>query len=121
MSPSREPGELDGAWWPRTRDLTAELSALTDVLDPLGGRITRIALNQHCWPVIPRKLFINGYVVKVGWFYSEPDPHRILLLSSTAGRWDLLVIPPETGIPSAARLLAAASVRTRCRRRRPRS
>jgi hypothetical protein len=47
--------------------------------------------------------------VKVGWFTSELDPHKILLLSYTAGRWDLLVIPPETTAPSAARLMAAAS------------
>jgi hypothetical protein len=109
VSPSRRPGELDGAWWPRSRDLTGELSALADVLDPLWGRITRIAVNQRCWPIIPLELFVNGHAVKVDWFTSEQDPHRILLLSYTAGRWDLLVIPPEAGAPSAARLMAAAS------------
>ena len=51
-------------------------------------------------------------MVKVGWFTSELDPHKILLLSSTAGRWDFLVIPPETSAPSAARLMAAASAST---------
>ncbi|MFJ3308487.1 DUF5994 family protein [Streptomyces sp. NPDC086549] len=112
LSPSRGPGELDGAWWPRSRDLMSELSALADVLDPLWGRITRIAVNPLHWPVIPRKVIVNGHVVKVGWFTAELDPHRILLLSYTAGRWDLLVIPPETGAPSAARLLAAASAST---------
>ncbi|MGW0630906.1 DUF5994 family protein [Streptomyces sp. NPDC002758] len=108
-SRSRRPGELDGAWWPRSRDLASELSALADVLDPLWGRITRIAVNPLHWPVIPRKVIVNGHVVNAGWFTNELDPHRILLLSYTAGRWDLLVIPPETGAPSAARLLAAAS------------
>jgi hypothetical protein len=112
VSPSRRPGELDGAWWPRSRDLTSELSALADVLDPLWGRITRIAVNPVHWPVIPRNVVVNGHVVKVGWFTAELDPYRILLLSYTAGRWDLLVIPPETGAPSAARLLAAASAST---------
>jgi hypothetical protein len=47
--------------------------------------------------------------VKVGWFTSEQDPHKILLLSCTAGRWDLLVIPPGTSAPSAARLMAASA------------
>ncbi|WP_338146406.1 DUF5994 family protein [Streptomyces boncukensis] len=109
LSPSRRPGELDGAWWPRSRDLASELSALADVLDPLWGRIARVAVNQRFWPVIPRKVFVNGHVVKVAWFTSESDPHRILLLSYTAGRWDLLVIPPESRATSATRLLAAAS------------
>lgn len=102
-------GLLDGAWWPRSRDLLVELPALTDVLDPFWGRITRIAVNPTHWPVIPRKVPVNGHVVKVGWFTAEIDPHKLLLLSHGAGRWDLLVIPPETGAESAARLMAAAS------------
>jgi hypothetical protein len=39
----------------------------------------------------------------------EIDPHKLLLLSYGTGRWDLLIIPPETGAESAARLMAAAS------------
>ncbi|MGW1888768.1 DUF5994 family protein [Streptomyces sp. NPDC002004] len=103
------PGLLDGAWWPRSRDLLSELPALTDVLDPLWGRITRIAVNPKYWPVIPHKVPVGGHVVKVGWFTPEIDPHKLLLLSYGTGRWDLLVIPPETGAESAARLMAAAS------------
>ncbi|MBQ0916329.1 DUF5994 family protein [Streptomyces sp. RM99] len=102
-------GLLDGAWWPRSRDLPSELPALTDVLDPLWGRITRIAVNPEHWPVIPRQVPVNGHIVKVGWFTPEIDPHKLLLLSYGTGRWDLLVIPPETGAESAARLMAAAS------------
>ncbi|MER6067213.1 DUF5994 family protein [Streptomyces sp. NPDC001792] len=105
--PSR--GLLDGAWWPRSRDLLSELPALTDVLDPLWGRITRIAVNPKYWPVIPHEIPVGGHVVKVGWFTPEIDPHKLLLLSYGTGRWDLLVIPPETETESAARLMAAAS------------
>ncbi|MFF3847167.1 DUF5994 family protein [Streptomyces sp. NPDC002328] len=111
-SSSPGPPELDGAWWPRSRDLPSELSALADVLDPLWGRITRIAVDPRHWPVLPPRIFVNGHLVKAGWFTSEPDPHAILLLSYTAGRWNLLVIPPETGAPSASRLMAAASADT---------
>lgn len=102
-------GLLDGAWWPRSRDLLRELPALTDVLDPLWGRITRIAVNPRHWPVIPPKVPVNGHVVKVGWFKAELDPHKLLLLSGAAGRWDLLVIPPHTSAAAAARLMAAAT------------
>ncbi|WP_239014828.1 DUF5994 family protein [Streptomyces sp. CdTB01] len=102
-------GLLDGAWWPRSRDLLSELPALTDVLDPLWGRITRIAVNPKYWPVIPRRVPVDGHLVKVGWFTPEIDPHKLLLLSYGTGRWDLLIIPPETGAQSAARLMAAAS------------
>ncbi|MFD6025653.1 DUF5994 family protein [Streptomyces griseoluteus] len=102
-------GLLDGAWWPRSRDLLSELPALTDVLDPLWGRITRIAVNPEHWPVIPRKIPVSGHIVKAGWFTAEIDPHKLLLLSYNTGRFDLLVIPPGTGAESAARLMAAAS------------
>ncbi|MDK1348987.1 DUF5994 family protein [Streptomyces sp. 378] len=104
-------GLLDGAWWPRSRDLAHELRALTDALDPLWGRITRVAVNPEHWPVIPRKVPVDGRTVKVGWFTPEIDPHKLLLLSYGTGRWDLLVIPPETGAESAARLMTAASGR----------
>ncbi|MFD4628369.1 DUF5994 family protein [Streptomyces sp. NPDC058284] len=101
-------GLLDGAWWPRSRDLTAELPALADVLDPLWGRITRIAVNPMLWPVVPRKVTLHGHVLRIGWFTPELDPHKVLLLSYGTGRWDLLVIPPETDPASATRLMAAA-------------
>ncbi|MFF3615500.1 DUF5994 family protein [Streptomyces sp. NPDC002580] len=102
-------GPLDGAWWPRSRDLADELSALADVLDPLSGRITRIAVNPTYWPTIPDSVPVNGRMVKVGWFTTELDPHKILLLSHTTGSWNLLVIPPETSTQAAGRLMAAAS------------
>ncbi|WP_405639502.1 DUF5994 family protein [Streptomyces sp. NBC_00019] len=112
VNPSPSRVELDGAWWPRSRDLTHELPALADVLDPLWGRITRIAVNPRYWPVIPPRIYVNGHVVRVGWFTTELDPHKILLLSGTSGRWDLLVVPPETTAPSAARLMAVAGAST---------
>ncbi|HEX2299590.1 MAG TPA: DUF5994 family protein, partial [Pseudonocardiaceae bacterium] len=36
---------LDGAWWPRTRDLTQELPALVEELDRRGIRVARVAYN----------------------------------------------------------------------------
>ncbi|MFF4040651.1 DUF5994 family protein [Streptomyces sp. NPDC001816] len=103
------PALIDGAWWPRSRDLAAELPALIEVLDPLWGRITRVTVNPAFWPVIPRKVPVHGHVVHVGWFEAEQDPHKLLLLSYTVGRWDLLVIPPETEPATAARLMATAT------------
>jgi hypothetical protein len=101
------PGPLDGAWWPRSRDLTRELPPLAAAFEERWGRITRTAVNPAFWPVIPRKVQVTGHVVRVGWFTVQ-DPHALLLLSRTAGRWDLLVIPPRTSPATAARLMAAA-------------
>lgn len=103
------PTLLDGAWWPRSRDLEAELPSLLAVLDPLWGRITRVTVNPVHWPIVPHKVPVAGHVVKVGWFLAEQDPHELLLLSYRVGRWNLLVVPPQTTPVSAAWLMAAAS------------
>lgn len=108
------PGLLDGAWWPHSRDLVREIPALAKVLDLQWGRITRVAVNPLHWPVIPRKVPVTGHVVKVGWFTTELDPHKLLLLSGHIGRWDLLVIPPETDPATARRLMSAAVDPRRC-------
>lgn len=100
---------LDGAWWPHSRDLAAELPPLMAALDELWGRITRVTVNPTRWPVVPSRVEVAGRAVHVGRFV-EQDPDKLILLSFTVGRWDLLVIPPETAPASAARLLAAAAL-----------
>lgn len=105
----RSTGALDGAWWPRSRDLAVELPALTAAMDAPQGRITRALVNPTHWPVVPRKVQVAGRVLHVGWFMAEQDQHKVILRSYAEGRWDLLVIPPETSPAAAARLMRAAS------------
>ncbi|MFD3992910.1 DUF5994 family protein [Streptomyces sp. NPDC058583] len=102
-------GILDGAWWPRSRDLTAEIPPLADALEGLYGRITRVTVNPVRWPVVPHKVAVNGHTVHVGWF-TEQDPDKMILLSYAVGRCDLLVIPPDTEPAAAARLMTAAAL-----------
>ncbi|MEU3916041.1 DUF5994 family protein [Streptomyces sp. NPDC029721] len=102
-------GLLDGAWWPRSRDLTAELPSLVEALEGRFGRITRVAVNPTCWPVVPHKVFVAGHIVHVGWF-TEQDSDKMILLSYAVGRCDLLVIPPETEPTAADRLMTAAAL-----------
>lgn len=103
------PGLLDGAWWPRSRDLLREIPTLTHALDACWGRITHVTVNPTHWLVIPRKVPVRGHTVHVGWFAAEQDPNKVILLSYTVGRLDLLVIPPEAEPAAAARLMAAAT------------
>ncbi|MGW6291185.1 DUF5994 family protein [Streptomyces sp. NPDC055058] len=103
-------GRPDGAWWPRTRGLAQELGELADVIDPLWGRLTHVAVNPRHWRPLPHGVVVvNGYEVAVDRFTEVLNPHRILLQSYTAGRWDLLVVPPPTSASSAARLMAAVA------------
>lgn len=99
---------IDGAWWPYSRDLAAELPALTEELDARWDRITRVTVNPAHWPVVPKRVPVDGHVVKVGWF-TEQDPHMLMLLSYRPSRWELLVVPPGTDAATAAWLMAAAA------------
>ncbi|MCT4357084.1 DUF5994 family protein [Streptomyces sp. Je 1-79] len=102
-------GQLDGAWWPYSRDLAAELPPLVDAMESHTGRITRVMVNPTRWPVVPHKVPVTGHTTHVGWF-TEQDPDKVILLSYTVGRCDLLVIPPDTEPATAARLMTAATV-----------
>jgi hypothetical protein len=66
-------------------------------------------VNPTHWPVIPRKVRVTGHTVHVGWFADEQDQNKLIVLSYTTGRMDLLVIPPETDAAAAARLMSAAA------------
>ncbi|GGZ84477.1 hypothetical protein GCM10010371_50310 [Streptomyces subrutilus] len=102
-------GQLDGAWWPRSRDLAAEIPPLAAALAEPWGRITRVTVNPAHWPSVPRTIAAGGHTLHVGWF-TEQHPDKLILLSYTVGRWDLLVVPPETEPGAAARLMVAAAI-----------
>ncbi|MFD0408927.1 DUF5994 family protein [Kitasatospora sp. NPDC127116] len=103
------PGRLDGAWWPRSRDLLLELPVLAAEIDERWGRITRITVNPAQWPVIPRRIPVAGHTVHAGWFTTEQDQHTVAVFSYAPRRLNLLVVPPETDAVDAARLMAEAA------------
>ncbi|MET9494731.1 DUF5994 family protein [Streptomyces sp. NPDC006552] len=108
LQPSTGRGPIDGAWWPRSRDLVTELPTLVGVLDPLWGRITRVAVNPLLWPLLPSEVRARDRALKIGWLTPGLDPYNLLLLSQGTRRYDLLVISPGSGEATAGRLMAAA-------------
>ena len=102
-------GRLDGAWWPRSRDLLRELPSLAAELDERWGRVTRVTVNPEQWPLIPRRIPVAGHTVHAGWFSIEQDEHMIMVCSYTPRRLNLLVVPPQTNAVDAARLMAEAA------------
>jgi hypothetical protein len=106
---TRITGHLDGAWWPRSRDMALELPALVTVLDRLWGRITRITVHEGMWPDLPAGVPVGVHMVRLGWFGPEQEQDDLCLFSYKTGRWDLLVVPPECDPARAADLMAAAA------------
>lgn len=101
---------LDGGWWPRSTDPLAELPGLVRAIDVLHGPIVRLVLNVDCWDGNPRSLVVDGRVLRLGYFASQPAS-LLTAICRNDDRVDLLVVPPETaaGLAEAAMALAATA------------
>jgi hypothetical protein len=96
---------FDGAWWPRSRELAVEVPELIAELERRGVRIERFTYALDAWRPAPRKVIVNGRVIRTGGFRSM-DP-QVVCLTWHGGqrRADLLVVPPETDVLTGARAL----------------
>ena len=107
---SRDAERLDGVWWPRSRDLAWELPALIAAADLRFGRIDRATVHTTRWPPDPpRQLAVAGRTIDVGHFSAGEAAVEVCVLSNHAGRWDLLVVPPECEFADAEMALAHVS------------
>lgn len=88
-------GYVDGAWWPHTDDLAAELPDLLAVLSVRLGRIDRVLYNLNAWAKAPRKLVTGGRAVRLDGYRLQPT-NTIEVLGLDGDRSTLLVIPPRT-------------------------
>ncbi|WP_369374335.1 DUF5994 family protein [Streptomyces sp. cg36] len=102
---SRE-GVLDGAWWPRSRDIAAELPALISVLTEHLGPITRVGLDATAWRGITTRLLIDGRVVHLDSFPVGDD--TLLVTRGDSDHFSLLVVPPDTTADAARTAMARA-------------
>ncbi|MDH6451647.1 MULTISPECIES: DUF5994 family protein [unclassified Streptomyces] len=107
--PTFPPGPVNGAWWPRSDDLAAELPALIEAFDRSWGRVTRMTAHRDTWRHASCDLPVSGHTVRAAWLASGFDPHAVRLFAYGLGRRDLLVVPPETAHATAHRLMDAAA------------
>jgi hypothetical protein len=100
-------GHVDGAWWPRSRDLSAELPSLLAELGARLGRIDRVTYQLGEWQEPDRRLAVEEHVVRLEGFRSQRAD------SLTVVAWDrrltLLVVPPETDSDTAQQALTTAA------------
>ncbi|KUN78590.1 DUF5994 family protein [Streptomyces griseoruber] len=104
---SRE-GVLDGAWWPRSRDIGAELPALLSALTEHLGPVTRVGLDTAAWEGLPTRIVVEDRVVRIDSFPVGDD--TVLITRGDQDVFSLLVIPPHA-TPEAARAAMAQAVR----------
>ncbi|MFM9812848.1 DUF5994 family protein [Streptomyces scabiei] len=103
------PRRIDGAWWPRSYDLLAELPRLFAGLPRAWGNISSATVNGPMWSMPPGRMLVANQVVRLHRSLTAPAPHTIVLLAPGRGRWDLLVVPPDTTVEAAEPLMAAAA------------
>ena len=103
-------GYVDGAWWPHSDDLAAEVPDLMAVLSVRLGAIDRVIYNLTEWATAPKKMTMGRHVVRLAGYYRQPA-NTIELLGASREKLVLLVIPPQTEPDRAHEAMMAAATR----------
>ncbi len=101
-------GYVDGAWWPRSDDLAAELPDLLAVLSVRLGRIDRVMYKLDEWAKASAKLATGGRRVRLDGYRRQPT-HTVEVLGLNRNRIALLVVPPNADPDGAHDTLMAAA------------
>ena len=99
--------QLDGGWWPRTRDLHVELRDLVDNFPQEIPRIVGAVYSSPDWDKVPRRVAVAGGSIRVG-FRPGVDTHVILLSTAARTVLRLMVVPPGLSEHQGSQALDAA-------------
>ncbi|ORV07847.1 hypothetical protein AWB95_20725 [Mycobacterium celatum] len=105
---ARPSGYVDGAWWPRSNELTAELPDLLAVLSVRLGAIGRVLYNLDEWPKAPVKFATGGGLVRLDGFQNQPA-HTLEVLGVNRSNVVLLVVSPNADTDHAHSTMMAAA------------
>jgi hypothetical protein len=95
---------VDGAWWPKSLDLRAELPDLLAVFGLWIGAVHRVVYDPSAWSPAPTRIIRHGEMVSL-------NPYRLIFsdtiyLMGTHSRDAILfVLPPSSPNEEARRLL----------------
>ncbi|QHC33003.1 DUF5994 family protein [Streptomyces sp. HF10] len=100
---------VDGAWWPRSYDLTAELPGLLAALPPRWGHVTSVLVNGAMWSLSGDGVPVEDRPVHPRGRGPSRAGDTVCLLTPGRGRRDLLVVPPAATAEEAERLMGRAT------------
>ncbi|MCV7278480.1 hypothetical protein H7J88_02320 [Mycolicibacterium flavescens] len=96
LKPCRVPtGDVIGAWWPRSIELVAELSALVGRLESRWGRVDRVVYDRNLWAPGPPEMTVGGHTVHLHGSWDRAV-NIVSLCGPVFGTRALLVVPPCT-------------------------
>lgn len=101
-------GYVDGAWWPHSTDLTAELPDLLAVLSIRLGPIGRMIYSLDEWEGAPAKLVIGGRTVRLDGYRLQPA-HTVEVVGFDGRKIVLLTVAPQADPAQAHAILMTAA------------
>jgi hypothetical protein len=99
-------GRVDGGWWPRSRDLAAELPALQAVVAGRLGAVESVSYHLGDWDHTARRTVVDGRSVRLAGYHAQ-HPATVDVIGARH-RLTLLVVSPEAAPATARAALAAA-------------
>ncbi|TPG32576.1 hypothetical protein EAH80_19745 [Mycobacterium hodleri] len=109
VTPNRHPSEhVDGAWWPRSTQLSLELPALLSSLAGRLGQVAVVGYHRTAWTPAPPQMQIDGDSVQLQGFTSD-EPATVILIGRDGRHLTLRVITPGVTDTVARHELDAAS------------
>ena len=101
-------GYVDGAWWPHSDDLAAELPDLLAVLAVRLGPIDRVIYSLNEWAKAPKKLATDGRTVRLDGYRLQPV-NTVEVLGLNCKKIVLLVVSPQAGPDQAHAIMMTAA------------
>jgi Family of unknown function (DUF5994) len=101
-------GYVDGAWWPHSDDLTAELPDLLAVLSVRLGAIGRVIYSLNEWAKAPKKLATDGRTVRLDGYRLQPV-NTVEVLGLNCEKIVLLVVSPHANPDQAHAIMMTAA------------
>ena len=101
-------GYVDGAWWPHSEDLTAELPDLLSVLSVRLGPIGRVIYNVDEWAKPPAKLATGGRTVRLDGYRLQPF-NTVEVLGLNRHKLVLLLVSPQADPDQAHAIMMTAA------------
>ena len=101
-------GYVDGAWWPHSDDLTAELPDLLAVLSVRLGPISRVMYQLSEWPKAPQKFVTDGRAVRLDGYRLQPI-NTVEVVGLNRKKIVLLVVSPQADPDHAHAIMMTAA------------
>ncbi|MFB7667784.1 DUF5994 family protein [Kitasatospora sp. NPDC056138] len=97
---------LDGAWWPRSRDVGAELPGLGRALTGHIGAVTGVGLDAEAWDDVPARLVVDGRSVRIDRYPAGDD--TVIVTRGDRDHFSLLVVSSQASQEAALAMMARA-------------